>query len=141
MMVIGLDHALAQLAATLAFADVPATACRILLFSEVSAATGSTPAGAPPLASIELAKPCGTIAGGVLSLSPAEPGGALVMQTGVPRAAHWLRGDGVLVAAGTVTDSDNGGDFVVAGAATAPGETSPTLYAGGKVLLGAVALT
>ena len=140
MMVIGQDHALYQLAATLEFADIPATACRILLFSDVSAATGSTPAGAP-LASIALAKPCGTIAGGVLSLSPAEPGGALVMQTGVPRAAHWLRGDGVLVAAGTVTDSDNGGDFVVAGAATAPGETSPTLYAGGKVLLGAVALT
>lgn len=140
MMVIGQDHALYQLAATLEFADIPATACRILLFSDVSAATGSTPAGAP-LATISLAKPCGTIAGGVLSLSPAEPGGALVMQTGVPRAAHWLRGDGVLVAAGTVTDSDNGGDFTVAGAATAPGETSPTLYAGGKVLLGAVALT
>lgn len=140
MMVIGQDHALYQLAASLEFADIPATACRILLFSDVSAATGSTPAGAP-LATIELTKPCGTIAGGVLSLSPADPGGALVMQTGVPRAAHWLRGDGVLVAAGTVTDSDNGGDFTVAGAATAPGETSPTLYAGGKVLLGAVALT
>ena len=140
MMVIGQDHALAQLAATLAFADAAASASVILLFSDVSAATGSTPAVAP-LATIELAKPCGTIAGGVLSLSPADPGGALVMQTGVPRAAHWLRGDGVLVAAGTVTDSDNGGDFVVAGAATAPGETSPTLYAGGKVLLGAVALT
>ena len=140
MMVIGQDHALYQLAATLEFADIPATACRILLFSDVSAATGSTPAGAP-LASIELATPCGTIAAGVLSLSPADPGGALVMQTGVPRAAHWLRGDGVLVAAGTVTDADNGGDFTVAGAATAPGETSPTLYAGGKVLLGAVALT
>ena len=140
MMVIGQDHALYQLAATLEFADVPATACHILLFSDVSAATGSTPAGAP-LATIELAKPCGTIAAGVLSLSPADPGGALVMQTGVPRAAHWLRGDGALVAAGTVTDADNDGDFVVAGAATAPGETSPTLYAGGKVLLGAVALT
>ena len=140
MMVIGQDHALAQLAATLAFADAAASASVILLFSDVSAATGSTPAVAP-LATIELAKPCGTIAGGVLSLSPADPGGALVMQTGVPRAAHWLRGDGVLVAAGTVTDAENGGDFTVAGAATAPGETSPTLYAGGKVLLGAVALT
>ena len=140
MMVIGQDHALYRLAATLEFADIPATACRILLFSDVSAATGSTPAGAP-LATISLAKPCGAIAAGVLSLSPAEPGGALVMQTGVPRAAHWLRGDGTLVAAGTVTDADNDGDFVVAGAATAPGETSPTLYAGGKVLLGAVALT
>ena len=140
MMVIGQDHALYQLAATLGFADIPATACRILLFSDVSAATGSTPVGAP-LASIELANPCGTIAGGVLSLSPADHGGALVMQTGVPRAAHWLRGDGVLVGAGTVTDAEHDGDFVVAGAATASGETSPTLYAGGKVLLGAVALT
>lgn len=140
MMVIGQDHALAQLAATLAFADAAASTSVILLFSDVSAATGSTPAGAP-LASIELTKPCGTIAAGVLALSPAEPGGSLVMQTGVPRAAHWLRGDGVLVAAGTVTDAEHDGDFVVAGAATAPGETSPTLYAGGKVLLGAVALT
>ena len=101
MMVIGQDHALAQLAATLAFADAAASASVILLFSDASAATGSTPAGAP-LATIELAKPCGAIAGGVLSLSPADPGGALVMQTGVPRAAHWLRGDGALVAAGTV---------------------------------------
>ena len=78
MMVIGQDHALSQLAATLEFADVPATACRILLFSDVSAATGSTPAGAP-LATIELAKPCGTITDGALTLHPAAPGGSMVL--------------------------------------------------------------
>ena len=57
------------------------------------------------------------------------------------RAAHWARSDGVLVAAGTVTDATGTGDFRVAGAATAQGEASPTLYAGGKVLLGDAALT
>ena len=140
MMHISQAHALAQLAATLAFADDAAGASVIHLYADASAATGTVPQAAP-LATIALAQPCGSITGGALVLVPADAGGALVQATGVPRAAHWVRFDGTLVAAGTVTDAANGGDFVVAGAATAVGETSPTLYAGGKVLLGSVALT
>ena len=64
----------------------------------------------------------------------------MVLANGVPRAAHWVSGTGVLVAAGTVTDTDHDGDFRIGGAPTAPGDTSPTLYAGGLVLLGTVTL-
>lgn len=139
-MIIGTEHTLAQLAASLAFADAGAQPSRILLYADAGAATGAAPSGAP-LATVTLAQPCGTLAAGVLTLRPADAAGSMVLSTGVPLAAQWLRGDGVLIAAGTVTDLANGGDFQVGGAATLPGDTSPTLYAGGVVLLGAVALT
>lgn len=139
MMTIGPAHALAQLTATLAFADDGALPSRVLLYADAALATGGTPFDAP-LAEVALAKPCGTITDGVLTLHPAAPGGSMVLINGTPRAAHWVNGAGVLVAAGTVTDTDNDGDFRIAGAPTAPGDTSPALYAGGVVLLGDVTL-
>ena len=77
----------------------------------------------------------------MLTLRPADPSGALVTATGLPRWARWRRADGVLVGDGTVTDTANGGDFTLTGAATPDGETSPMLYAGGRALLGTVTLT
>ena len=139
MMTIGPELALAQLAATLAFADAGAQPSAILLYADPAVATGAAPVDAP-LAEIILAKPCATLAAGVLTLHPADASGAMVLATGVPRAARWVSGEGYLVAAGTVTDLDNGGDFTVGGAPTAPGDTAPTLTAGGKVLLGTVVL-
>ena len=138
-MVIGQDHALAQLAASIAFADTGAQPSRIRLYTDAGAATGAAPAGAP-LAEVLLAKPCGTIAAGQLTLHVADPAGAMVLANGQPRAAQWVSGDDKLVAAGTVTDMDHGGDFRIGGASTAPGDDTPTLYAGGLVLLGAVVL-
>lgn len=140
MMTIGPEHALAQLAASLVFADADPLPSSIFLYADAGAATGAAPSGTA-LATITLAQPCGTLAAGMLTLRPADAAGSMVLSTGVPLAAQWLRGDGVLIAAGTVTDLANGGDFQVGGAATLPGDTSPTLYAGGVVLLGAVALT
>ena len=139
MMTIGPAHALAQLAATLAFADDGALPSRVLLYADAALATGGTPFDAP-LAEVALAKPCGTITDGVLTLHPAAPGGSMVLINGTPRAAHWVSGAGVLVAAGTVTDTDHDGDFSVGGAPTAPGDNAPSLYAGGLVLLGTVTL-
>ena len=139
MMTIGPAHALAQLAATLAFADDGALPSVILLYADAALATGGTPFDAP-LAEVALAKPCGTVTDGVLTLHFAAPGGSMVLINGTPRAAHWVNGAGVLVAAGTVTDVDNDGDFRIAGAPTAPGDTAPALYAGGLVLLGDVVL-
>ena len=139
MMVIGPEHVLAQLAASLAFADAGAEPSRIRVYADAGAATGATPGGSP-MAEIVLAKPCGTIAAGVLTLHPADLAGAMVLANGIPRAAHWISGEGKLMGAGTVTDMDHGGDFRVGGAATAPGEDSPSFYAGGLVLLGAVVL-
>lgn len=138
-MVIGQDHALAQLAASIAFADTGAQPSRIRLYADAGAATGATPAAAP-LAEVTLAKPCGTIAAGQLTLHVADPAGAMVLATGQPRAAQWVSGEGKLVAAGTVTDMDHGGNFRIDAAPTAPGDDTPTLYAGGLVLLGAVVL-
>ena len=138
-LVIGTDHALAQLAASIAFADAGALPSVIRLYADAGAATGAAPVSAP-LAEVTLAKPCGTIAAGQLTLHVADPAGAMVLATGQPRAAHWVNGAGLLVAAGTVTDMDHGGDFRVGGASTPPGDDTPTLYAGGLVLLGAVVL-
>ena len=131
--------AAAQLAATISAADDAAGPCVIHLYANAQPATGAA-AGAGPLVSITLAKPCATLAAGVFTLHPADASGALVLTPGVPRWGRWERSDGVLVADGTVTDLDNGGDFLVGGAPTAPGETAPTLIAGGKVLLGTVVL-
>ena len=136
---VGPDLVLAQLAASIAFADAGAQPSRILLYADALAGTGAAPSSAP-LAEIALAKPCGSIAAGQLTLHVADPAGAMVLATGQPRAAQWVSGAGLLVAAGTVTDMDHAGDFRVGGAPTAPGDDTPTLYAGGLVLLGAVVL-
>lgn len=130
----------AQLAATVIAADDAGPPGVIHLYATAQPATGE-PAGGAPLASIVLAQPCATVTGGVLTLHPADAAGSMVLVSGIPRWGRWERGDGVLVADGTVTDADNGGDFQVVGATTAPGETSPTLQAGGLVLLGTTSLT
>lgn len=136
---VGPDLVLAQLAASIAFAETGAQPSRILLYADALAGTGAAPSSAP-LAEIALAKPCGSIAAGQLTLHVADPAGALVLTSGQPRAAQWVSGDGKLVAAGTVTDMDHSGDFRIVGAATPPGDNTPQLYAGGLVLLGAVVL-
>lgn len=136
---VGPELALVQLAASLAFADAGAQPSRIHLYADAGVATGAAPTGSP-LAEIALAKPCGTIAAGKLTLHPADPAGTMVLANGTPRAARWVNGNGLLVAAGTVTDMDHAGDFRVGGAATAPGDDAPALYAGGLVLLGDVVL-
>ncbi len=139
MMEIGPEHAAAQLAASLAFADAGAQPSRIHLYADAGVATGAAPAG-EPLAEIVLAKPCGTIAAGKLTLHPANAAGAMVLANGTSRAARWVSGEGKLVTAGTVTDMAHFGDFRIGGAPTAPGDDSPALYAGGLVLLGDVVL-
>lgn len=137
-MVVGAAHALAQLAATLVFADTGPLPSRIYLYAHPDMATGATPYGAP-IAEITLAKPCGTLTAGSLTLHTAGAGG-MVLQDGTPHAAQWVNGEGDLVAAGTVTDMANGGDFRISGAPTTPGNDAPTLYTGGLVTLGTVVL-
>ena len=137
---IGPEHAMAQLAASLVFADAGGGPSVIKVYTTTQPAAGAAPGGAEQ-AAIVLAQPCATLAAGVLTLHPADPTGAMVLASGLPRWARWERFDGLLVADGTVTDIANGGDFTLTGAATPPGETSPMLYAGGRALLGAVTLT
>lgn len=131
---ISAEHAAAQLAASIAFADQGAQPSLIRLYTE--------PDGAGTLlAEIALAKPCGTLSGGMLTLHPADAGGTMILQTGIPRSGRWISGAGLLVAAGTVTDLAHDGDFKVAGGGTAAGDDSPSLYAGGLVVLGTLTLT
>lgn len=127
---------LAQLQATIDFADDAAGNSVIKIYTEALPEAGDT-----PLATIVLDKPCGVIAGSSFSLIPDDPLGTLVTTSGIPHGARWEQSDGTLVARGSVTDVANGGDFTVNGGETPVGETSPQLYAGGLVLLGDVTLT
>ena len=125
---LGPEHIAAQLAASIAFADTGALPSRIQLFADAAL-------GGAMLAEIVLAKPCAALASGKLALYPASAT-PLVTVSGVPVSARWLNGAGLLVASGSVTDLEHDGAFRVGGGATAPGNASPTLYAGGVVLLG-----
>lgn len=137
---IGPEHAAAQLAATIAFADGAAQPSRILLYATEQPSTGAD-AGGSPLAEIVLAQPCATLTALGLTLHPADAGGTMVLANGIPRWGRWVRGDGLLVTDGTVSDLAHEGDFRLVGGATPEGDTSPMLYAGGMVLLGTFTLT
>lgn len=125
---ISAEHAAAHLAATVAFADAGADASKIRLYSGADG-TGTM------LAEAALAKPCATLAGGMLTLHVADAAGAMVLASGIPRSMRWVSGAGLTVAIGTVTDFDHDGDVRLIGSGTAEGETSPNLYAGGLVAL------
>lgn len=129
---IGPEHAAAQLAATIVFADSDAQPSRLRIYSE--------PAGAGVmLAEIMMAKPCATLENGALALHPAATG-TMIMHTGIPRSGRWVTGAGLLVVAGTVTDPAHDGFFKLMGSETPDGDSSPMLYAGGLVVLDATAL-
>lgn len=128
--------ALAQLQATIDFADDAPGNSVIKLYVEAVPTDAHT-----PIATITLDKPCGVIASGSFDLIAEDPLGSLVTSNGIPHGARWEKSDGALVARGSVTDASNGGDFTVSGGETPSGETSPQLYAGGLVILGDVTLT
>lgn len=129
-----------QLQATMVFADTGAGSARLQLFTSAKPDPGE-PAGTAAQVEIVLAKPSGTITGGVWSLTPAEPGGALVLATGIPRWGRWISASGAWVADGTVSDLAGTAAIRIGGGATPEGETAPMLYAGGLALLGTTAFT
>ena len=131
---------LAQLQATMAFADQGIGASRLQIFTAARVA-GGAPAGEPPQFEIVLAKPCGAIVDETWSLIAAELGGTLVLTNGIPRWGRWLAGNGAWVADGDVTDMDGGGAIRLAGGQTPPGDNSPMLYAGGLAVLGSTSFT
>lgn len=134
---IGPEHAAFQLAASIVFADGGTGPSRVRLYATPKPAVGGSPGGTH-IAEIVLAKPCATLAAGVMTLNPATPGGAMVMTSGMPLWGRWDRSDGLLVVDGTVSDDAHDGFFQVTGGTTLPGDESPTLQAGGLVLLGAL---
>ncbi|WOI47688.1 hypothetical protein [Acidovorax sp. BLS4] len=138
---IGPEVALAQLEATIARADAGSGRCRVRLHTTDRPSSISGAVGGTPQAEIVLAKPCASIVGGALVWHAEDAGGALVMVAGIPRWAVWIGASGIVVAEGSVTDADHGGDFRVLGGTTPDGEQSPLLLAGGLVVLAASALT
>lgn len=130
--------AVAQMAATLTRLDAGAGTAQVRVYStpmpEVPGAHTDT-----PMATIVLPKPCGTIVGATLVLTPGEP--ALVMTAGHPRWAELMAADGAVLHVGDVTDASHDGFWRAAGADTPEGETSPYFAAGGLLSLGAVVLT
>ena len=130
---------LAQLQATLARLDAQEGHARIRLYStERPADMGQ---GGTPMVEVALARPAGTItAQGLLQLTPADPAGAMVLESGTPRWCELVAADGAVLADGNVTDAAHGGCFQVAGAPTPEGDTSPMFYAGGLVTLTATTL-
>jgi hypothetical protein len=122
-------HNAARLQGTLGFADAGAQNARIRLYATVRPVTGGD-AIAAPLVEITLAKPCGAIDAGVLTLVQADAGGDLIAQTGTALWARWVNGDEMHVADGSVSDAAGEGDFKVSGTA------GTLLYAGARALLG-----
>ena len=134
--------ALAQLQATLgrlAAAPGPAT---VLIYSS------PMPGDADPLAvapdaqvTIPLESPPGAIVAGVLKLAQQSGAAPVAVTAGIPRWGLLVAGDGVPLARGDVTDNAHAGAIRITGGTTAPGETAPTLYAGGLVALSETFLT
>lgn len=133
--------ATAQLAASIVRADAGANPSAVYLYTTARPATIATVHSDTPQASIALAKPCGALVADELVWHMADPAGAMVQTTGLPRWAEWVAGDGVVLARCDVTDLDHDGGLKVLGGTTPEGETSPMLYAGGMVQIGQVALT
>lgn len=131
---------LAHLQASIARADQGSAASVCKLYSTARPGVGQ-PHTDTPQAVIVLAKPCGSVINGALIWAAADPAGAMVSQSGIPRWAEWVAGDGTVLTRCDVTDMDHDGGLRVIGGATPPGDTSPMLYSGGLVQLGVVALT
>jgi len=126
-------HNDARLEGTRTFADTGVQNSRIHLYASAQPATGAAPGGVP-LVTLVLAKPCGTVTGGVLTLAQADLSGELVMATGSALWARWVNGSDDLVADCTVSDSAGAGDIKLSGT------TGTLLYAGARALLGSAAL-
>lgn len=117
-------HNQARLAGTLAQLDAGAGNAAIQVYGGTKPdAVGDAPSSAM-LVQIELTKPAGTIAGGLLTLG--ATGDGLVAATGQATWARFVNGDGAVVMDGDCSDTDGGGDVKL---------VATQLYAGGDARL------
>lgn len=123
----------AMLTALLTWLDTGAGHCSIEIYDTTRPSLGGAEA-ATPLAVVTLAKPCGTVAAGALTLLPADADGALIALSGDAAWGRLINAAGDVAGDGNVTDSAGSGPFKVSGA------TGTALYAGARVFLGVVAL-
>lgn len=130
---------LAQLQATLARLDAQGGNASIRMYS--TARPQGLGQGGAPMAQVQLAHPAGVItADGLLQLTPADPAGSLVLESGTPRWGELVAADGEVLADGNVTDAAHGGCFQVSGGQTPAGDDAPKFYAGGLIMLATTAL-
>lgn len=130
----------AQLVASVAYADAASGPSKLQVYSAMPESDAKAVPGGALLVDIVLAKPCGTVAGELLTLKPATLGGNVAVAGGFARWCRWVRSDGALVCAASVTDVAHDGFFRLAGGYTPDGETSPLLQAGGLVMFGTMVL-
>ena len=124
-MIITRDHRAVRNQASIDLASAGAGAPSIKLYDAQ---------GGVLLAQRALASPCGAITPeGRINLQPA-PSNDLVMVTGAIAWAEWCDGNGLPVAADTVTDETGAGPFKLAGS------SGTMVYAGGVVELASPAL-
>ena len=118
------EHRDARRQATIDFADLGASNSRIKFYNAADTL----------LATITLAKPCGSIVSHAIVLEQDDPLDDIVVVTGTASYANWINGNDVLVASGAVTTDAGDGPFRVAGT------SSGTLFAGGLAILGDITL-
>ena len=121
---ISVAHNNARLNATIATADAGAGKSRIRLYD----------ASDVLLATVTLAKPCGSIVSDKLVLTQDNPTADMIVATGTAVRADWINGAGVSIGGGAVTDNAGDGPFKLGGT------SGTSLYAGGLVVLGTTQL-
>lgn len=123
----------AMLTALLTWLDTGAGHCSIEIYDTTRPPLGDAES-ATPLAVVTLAKPCGTVASGALTLLPADADGALIALSSEATWGRLRNAAGTVAGDGDVSDSAGAAPFRVAGTA------GTLLYAGARVFLGTVAL-
>ena len=131
---------LARMQATLTALDAGAGYARIVVYASARPEAIDIAHTSPAQFTVELAKPCGQILSGTLTLNVRDPAGSMVMHQGIPRWADLIAANGQIFIRAKVTDIDHDGGFRIEGAGTPDGDDSPLLYAGSKAQLGAVVL-
>lgn len=94
-------HNEARLEGTRSFLDQGAASAKVRIYGGVRPATPNDAPGSAMLVEIELTKPCGTVAAGVLTLTQQADG--LIAETGVATWARFVNGNGA-----TAFDCDAG---------------------------------
>ena len=112
-------------ALTITVADAGAGPSTLRLYTDADPVTQER----THLVTIVLAKPCGTIVSGKIQLTQAEALGDMVAATGVPTFGQWCDGDGVVIAACTVSNDAGDGDLKIS--SRADGQ----VFAGGFITL------
>lgn len=125
----------AILQALIGLADAGAGPARLKIYGTTRPATSGDAPGGSALATLVLTKPCGTVEVGGILLTQESVIGDVIAANGEAVWGRWENSEGDPVADGDVTDMVGDGPFKLDGA------DGVNLYAGGRAILGATALS